>query len=636
MKAVRLLLLLLLFSCTAEENEVPTTEVDNPEAAILEYPVNNSRCTEGENTTGDNTEIGFQWEPGDFTTSYKLFIVNLLTQAEQSFTTAENFYPVILERGTPYSWWVISYNPDTPEGTKSSTGKFYTTGDGITNYAPFAADLLAPSNGAAFAENTGRVKLEWQAEDVDGEELTYELYLSKNKDLSEAVHKSLSGNFYETNVEKKVTYYWKIIAKDPVGNTSGSDVSSFSILGEEEDNTGKSSEKKILSFSIEHDGAIYDGEIDHEARTIFLELDNFDYGALTPEIAISEAASVVPASGKSQNFLDDLYYKVTAEDGTEETYDIIVLSGQHEILDFEVHHEGNRYIGKVDAENAIVTIELGGNDFTAMKTFIKTSNRSTIDPPGGAVQNFNRDILYTVTSEKGTSKTFKVVAPIRLKQTFPFYASGGGGYEFTEETLNERFILYAGADLNFITVNFPDPAKVKLELVSTNGTPYPLQIIDHAFYHETFMEVSNTSHHFKTIIPNSLPSGTYTYRISDGKKEASYPHRIEIINDESTIRINSLNGEEFGYGDTLIVSGKNLTNTFYIFSDFSYYSFGDYNTNTALSEDKTEMRMEIDQNTYGNLSRGEAVKPVVFYNFVEGYEYPVLSNTAYFTMIGGW
>lgn len=637
MKAVRILLLLLLFSCSGEEKEeVPVIEADKPEAAIPVYPIRNSKCTEGENTAGNKTEIGFLWEPGKFTTSFKLVIVNLLTKAEQSFTTAENFYPVSLERGTPYSWWVIAFNAETPEGTKSNPGNFYTTGDGITNYAPFAADLLAPANNAEFAAGVDKVKLEWQAEDVDGEELEFELYLSKNSDLSEAVQKNLSATFYETAVEKEVTYYWKIVAEDPSGNTSESNVSSFTILkGEDVDTTGKSSEKKIFSFSIEHKGVIYDGDIDHENHTIFLELDNFDYRKLSPVIKIPETAKVVPASGVSQNFLDDLYYSVIAEDGTQVKYDIIVLSGQNEILDFEVHHEGKRYIGIVDADNATVTIDLGGRDFSAMETYIKTSNRSTIDPPGGAVQNFNRDLYFTVTSEKGTTKTFKVIAPIRLINVFPFYS--GGGYEFTTEALNDRFILYAGADLNFAAINFPDPEKVILELVGADGTAYPLQIKEHNFYYGIYLEISNSTYQFNTIIPYSVPTGTYSYRVRDGIKQASFPHKIEIINDQTSIRIDSLNKDEYGYEDTLIVSGKNLTNTFIIFSDFSHYMFGDYyNSNTILSEDKTTLSMKINQNIYGNLSGGNPVKPIVFYTMVEGYDYPVLSNTAYFTLKGGW
>lgn len=634
MKVLRFFLLLLLVSCSGEDNELPEENPETPEAANLEYPFSNSRCTEGENSTGDKTEIEFQWKPGKFNTSFELVVEDLLTNSRSNYSTNDNFYPVVLDKGTPYAWWVISYNADNPEGTKSREWKFYTTGNGITNYAPFAADLLKPENGAELPANTEKVRLEWEAADVDGEDLRFELFIAKDRDFSEAIHRDLPGRFYEIQLEKQVTYFWKVVAKDPAGNTSESNISNFSVLKKEGegDTAGKSSERKILSFTIDHEGVTYEGDIDHEAQTIHLELDNFDYRALAPTIESSAAAQVVPGSGKSQNFLDDLYYKVTAEDGTERTYDIIVLSGQHDILDFEVHHNGNRYIGIVDAENATVTIELGGEDFGAMETYIKTSNRSTIDPPGGAIQNFNRDVFYTVTSEKGTQKAFKVVAPIKLKQTFPFY--GGGGYEFSQETREERFVMYAGADLNFTAVNFPDPQKVAIELISSTGTAYPLQITGHSYYHEIHLEVSNTSHHFNTVIPYSVPSGTYTYRIYDDIKETSYPHKIEVINDHTTIRITGLNGDKFDQGDTLIATGENLPITFYIFSDFSYYRFGEYNNNIRLSEDRTEMRLEIDQNTFGHLQGGNSLKPLVFYTYLEGYEHALLSNTVYFTLEG--
>lgn len=637
MKVVRLFLLLLLLSCSEEESDVPVVKAEAPEAAFLEYPFANSRCIEGSVGSGDKTEIEFLWKPGNFSTSFDLVVVNLLTKAESKYSTSGDSYVVSLLRGTPYSWQIISYNSDHPEGTAGQPSKFYTSGDGITNYAPFEADLLQPAYGAEFAHNTEKVRLEWAAEDVDAEELKYELYISQDKDFSEASKHELSGMYYEVVVVPEMTYFWKVKTKDPVGNTSESNVSKFHILKEEEkgeDTSGKSSEKQILSFNINHKGVKFEGKIDHTAKTILLELDNFDYRDLVPTIEISEKAAVIPGSGKSQNFLDDLYYTVKAEDGTEVIYDIIVLSGQHDILDFEVHHEGSRYIGKVDNENATVTLELGGNDFSAMQTFIRTSNRSEIDPPAAQLQNFNGDLVYTVTSERGTTKKFKVMAPIKLKQNFPFY--GGGGYEFTEENRDKRFVMFAGADLNFMAVNFPDPNDVKLELISTSGTAYPLEITEHAYYHQVYLELSETAHQFKTIIPYSVPSGTYTYRIRDGIKETSYPHQIEIINDDTTIKINSLNAEEFGYGDSMVVTGENLPLTFMIFADFSYFMFGEYNNNISLSEDQTQMVLEIDQNTYGNLSRGNQIKPIVFFTYIEGYEWPLLSNTAYFTLKYGW
>ena len=81
--------------------------------------------------------------------------------------------------------------------------------------------------------------------------------------------------------------------------------------GNGDDDEKKSAECLILSFRV-------DGEAwTISSNTISM---NFPKGTavnnLTPQIQVSAGASVSPASGVSQDFTNDVIYKVTAEDGT--------------------------------------------------------------------------------------------------------------------------------------------------------------------------------------------------------------------------------------------------------------------------------------------------------------------------------
>ena len=94
----------------------------------------------------------------------------------------------------------------------------------------------------------------------------------------------------------------------------------FSSCGKE------SSDKKITAFSFSSPSAT--GVIDEKAKTIIVEVPNeTNVTALVPTIAVSEKATVSPASGVAQNFTSPVTYTVTAEDGSTADYKVTVKKG---------------------------------------------------------------------------------------------------------------------------------------------------------------------------------------------------------------------------------------------------------------------------------------------------------------------
>lgn len=67
-----------------------------------------------------------------------------------------------------------------------------------------------------------------------------------------------------------------------------------------------------------------EGTIDHDAKTITLELPEGSTKRFAPQITIPEVAVVEPASGVLQDFTEPVFYTVTAQNGDTRTYKVIV------------------------------------------------------------------------------------------------------------------------------------------------------------------------------------------------------------------------------------------------------------------------------------------------------------------------
>ncbi|SHE59135.1 Uncharacterized conserved protein [Marinitoga hydrogenitolerans DSM 16785] len=99
------------------------------------------------------------------------------------------------------------------------------------NTPPGAFDLTGPGDGSSVSAGSV-VSFTWSAPvDPDGDAITYDLYLDTNPNPTTIYVKDLTTNSYsDTFNQTGVTYYWKVVAKDPKGGTRESDSTrSFSI-----------------------------------------------------------------------------------------------------------------------------------------------------------------------------------------------------------------------------------------------------------------------------------------------------------------------------------------------------------------------------------------------------------------------
>lgn len=228
-KAIFLLsLLFLLYGC-GEENPVPVVP-ENPAVATLVFPYENSLCNEGTNITATESTVLFEWKASEYTDMYELTLKSLTTGTITSHQTSKTEISIILNRGTPYSWYVISKSNTVSVTARSATWKFYNAGEAIRSYAPFPAEIISPAMAVTINAAAGVITLDWNGNDVDGDIAGYDVYFGTTatpsifrSDLSESILNNVP-------VSSNTIYYWKIITKDLRGNKSDSGVFQFKIL----------------------------------------------------------------------------------------------------------------------------------------------------------------------------------------------------------------------------------------------------------------------------------------------------------------------------------------------------------------------------------------------------------------------
>jgi hypothetical protein len=189
------------------------------------FPLNNEICIEN--------SVVFQWSKstdadGDLV-SYHVEVSeddsfeNLL-KSETSFSES---IIITLETGKAYFWRVKAIDHNSTESNYSPVMQFVTEGEGTVNHVPFPPTLMSPANNTEV--EGANISINWTASDVDGDPLTFDVYIDTTENPKTKVSENQTETTYNAaNLVPATKYYFKVIVKDDKGAISVGQVWSFS------------------------------------------------------------------------------------------------------------------------------------------------------------------------------------------------------------------------------------------------------------------------------------------------------------------------------------------------------------------------------------------------------------------------
>lgn len=227
-------LVFLVYGCSKSSVDETNPEGENPNLIGIEgtangvrlfFPQENMLCNEGTNLTPTESTVFFEWQANN-SDNYKITIENLETGNIIKAETTKDIIPVTIQRATAYKWYIESVKGSTTE--QSATWQFYNAGPGVQSYAPFPAVINAPNMAQSIAA-TSSVTLQWTGSDVDNDIAGYDVYFGTNS-IPNLFSSDITTSQLTVSVSSGAIYYWKVITKDSLGNTSDSGIYQFKIL----------------------------------------------------------------------------------------------------------------------------------------------------------------------------------------------------------------------------------------------------------------------------------------------------------------------------------------------------------------------------------------------------------------------
>ncbi len=201
-----------------------------PGKAVLTEPAKNSECTPVLSSSGSSSVVRFRWQPGDYSESHGIVVRNLITGVAIDRAPEGSTITIPLEKGTPYSWFVVSKNTQTNKIATSATWLFYNPGT-QTDHVPFPAEIISPEPGATvFKDINNEVILQWSAIDIDNDIDSYKIYFSTESPPNVLIASPGANNTrLKVSVISDTVYYWRVVTTDAIGNSSDTGILDFKV-----------------------------------------------------------------------------------------------------------------------------------------------------------------------------------------------------------------------------------------------------------------------------------------------------------------------------------------------------------------------------------------------------------------------
>jgi len=208
---------------------------------------------------------------------------------------------------------------------------------------------------------------------------------------------------------------------------------------------------------------------------------------LNPACTIAAGATVLPASGSTNNFTSPVNYTVTARDGvTKQTYRVTVVVAPPSTACAVLAFNWGTNSATINGTNISLSVPHG----TALASLILTftiSPLATVTPASGVAQDYTSPVNYTVTAQDGVTKqTYRVTvtpAPLALYMSrvgtnlvFNWDSAGGKAYNLrSTAALGSAPATWGLAQAGLLATPGGGAAATTLPLPDTNAQFYILE-----------------------------------------------------------------------------------------------------------------------------------------------------------------
>ena len=130
--------------------------------------------------------------------------------------------------------------------------------------------------------------------------------------------------------------------------------------------------------------------------------------------------------------------------------DALIKLSNKNIISFSFDNFNPKVIAKIDSVNNKITATLPvGSDLTKLSPFIMVSEKATVNPSSGTVQDFTQPVKYTITAEDGSTKFYEVKITATPKSSKKDIVS------FTFETNSVKIAANIDSVKSLITATVP-------------------------------------------------------------------------------------------------------------------------------------------------------------------------------------
>ncbi len=185
-----------------------------PDSTSNEKPFKPELISPLNRATISTTELLFRWYAEDIDNKDISFSVYFGTDTDNLSAIATNLkkssfnFEFTFQKNTTYYWKVVSSNL-----FQSVSSETYEFEYGVNN-KPDKPKLITPAMDEIIHSN--EVEFNWSGNDIDGDELLYDIYLGTSKSQLFLLDSNLTSTSYIYNYDFNETdkYYWRVDAKD--------------------------------------------------------------------------------------------------------------------------------------------------------------------------------------------------------------------------------------------------------------------------------------------------------------------------------------------------------------------------------------------------------------------------------------